>query len=254
MLLCLYRHPDVTPDVARLGLVRDDDVVDVHLACSTSMAAHMKPKRAVEIANALAPPDLLGFLEGGRHSWNALADSLERLGEALQVGLLGPEGEPVVMAKDDVRLVPIVPPAAGWSSTELGMWDTSPVPSPGSNTIVALHTDGQAYLPEYLAVIGSTAESVSVRNALEAVALVGVVRPSRPESACLLHRMPAIIDEELDLDTTIASAVAAASATRTLYPGDVVRCGPPMVVRNLDLRGARAAVDLTDEADILPSR
>ena len=252
MLLCLYRHPVVTPGEARLGLVREDDIVDVHLACLASLVGHMKPRRAIEIATALAPSDLLGFLEGGRHSWNALADSLDRLGGSLGPELLAPEGEAVVVPKRDARLVPIVPAAAGWSSEALGAWEATPIPSPGSSTVVALHTDGRAYLPEYFAVIGSTADHLSIDEALEKVALVAVVRPSRPETAALLHRLPDLPAEEIDLEVTVAAAVSAASANRVLYAGDVVRCGPAMVTRAFDLRDHKTAAAPSDIGDIVP--
>lgn len=255
MLLCLYRHPVATPDEARLGLVRSDDIVDVHLACLASLAGHMKIRRAHEIAQALAPADLLGFLEGGRHAWNALADSLDRLGGSLGPELLAPEGEVVVIPKQDARLVPVVPAAAGWSSEALGTWETTPVPSPGSSTIVALHTDGRAYLPEYFAVVGATADHVPVEDALDAVSLVTVVRPSRPETAALLHRLPDVPRDEIDLEVTVAAAVAAASAQRPLYAGDIVRCGPAMVTRSFDLRERAAApAPAGDIADIVPLR
>ena len=252
MQLCLYRHPAVTPDVARLGLVREDVVVDVNLACLVSMTGHMKPRRAQEIAMALAPPDLLGFVEGGRHAWNALGDSIERLGDALVLGLEAPGGEPVVVLKGEVRLVPLVPPAAGWSGEAVGQWASTPVSTPGSSTVVALHTDGQAYLPEYLGVVGATVASLKVAEGLAAVAFVAAVRPSQPESACLLHRPDDLPDDEPELPSTLARAVAAASGNRTLYPGDVVRCGPPVLSRSIDLR-QRVTLDL-DTEDIVPSR
>jgi hypothetical protein len=113
-LLCLYRHPTAAPDLPRLGLLRHDDVVDVHLACFTSLSGHMKLRRAEEIATALAPPSLLAFLEGGRHSWNALRDSIERLGDALVLGLAAPTGDDVVVDKAAATLVPLLPPGAGW--------------------------------------------------------------------------------------------------------------------------------------------
>lgn len=252
MLLCLYRHPVVTPDRPRLAMVRPDDIVDINLAAVASMVPNMKPRRAVEIADALVPADLLSFLEGGRPSWNALADTLERLGDDLQLGLETPDDEQVVLPKPGIRLVPVVPPAAGWSSEALGAWTTMPIPSPGSTTIVGLHTNGQAYLPEYFAVLGSPVVDVSPAEGWAAVSLVAVVRPSRPESACMLHRPPALPDDELDLVPTISTAVAAASAIRTLYTGDVVRCGPAIVQRSFDLRTAPTA--RTEASDIVPSR
>ena len=253
MLLCLYRHPVVTPDVARMGVAQEDTVIDVHLACMMSMLDHMKPRRAAEIATALAPPDLLTFLEGGRHSWNALHDSLDRLGDALQIGLETTDEEQVVLSKGDVRLVPIVPPGTGWSSETVGQWASMPVGAPGSSAVVALHTNGRAHLPEYLAVIGTTANSIAVSDAMAAVALVAIARPSRPESACLLHPVGHLPADETDIVEIISSAVSQASEHRTLYTGDVVRCGPALVDTNFDLRESRRLRRAAAE-DILPTR
>src|SRR5690349_19089632 len=109
MRFCLY-EPDVASRVPRLGLLQGESVVDVHLACQTSMVEHMTPKRAREIARALCPSDLVGFLENGRHGWNALDDSLRRLGAQLgDPDLVAPTGDPVVRRLRDVRVVPVVP-------------------------------------------------------------------------------------------------------------------------------------------------
>lgn len=254
MLLCLYRHPGL-PDAARLGLVASDSIVDVHLACLTSLAGHMKPRRAHEIADALAPAELLRFVEGGRHSWNALRDSLDRLGASLGPDLLSPDGLAVMVEKIHVRFVPLLPAAAGWSSEPVGRWEPVPVPSPGSSTSVLLHTDGRAYLPEYLAVIGATVAEVAEEDAMEAVALIAAVRPSRPQSSALLHRPPELPADEPELEATVATAVAAASRQHALFAGDVVRCGPAVVDRPVDIRDRDVApMPARRGAEIVPAR
>lgn len=253
MLLTLYRHPALSPGVTRLGLVRDDLIVDVNLACLTSMEGLMKPKRAREIADALAPADLIGFVEGGRHSWHALRDSLDRLGETLTPDLRSPEGVPVVIAKSDARLVPLVPSAAGWTAEAFGQWEATPIPSPGSDVVVALHTDGRAYLPEYFAVVGANTANVAPDDAFDAIAFVAVVRPSRPETAALLHPVDNVPRHDGDLELTIAGAVAAASRNRPLFAGDVVRCGPSMVAGLVDLRDPVTVASAgPDPGDIVP--
>jgi hypothetical protein len=237
-VLRLYRHPTAAPDVPRLGVLRQDDVVDVHLACLTSLAGHMKLRRAEEIAAALAPPSLLAFLDGGRHSWNALHDSVDRLGDALLPGLDAPTGHAVVVPKPAATLVPLLPPGAGWSADADGEWDSRPVTSPGTDAEVVLRTDGRAYLPEYLVVIGSTTDgaSMTVASAAAAIALVVISRPSRPESACVLRELADAAVDEPALLAIAARAVVDASADQVLQAGDIVRCGPSVVTGDVDLR------------------
>ena len=258
MRFCLYRHATLTPDQPRLGLLRSTDVVDVHGVCAVSLLGHMRPRRAMEIADALCPPDLLSFLEGGRHAWNALQDSLKRLGPRLDIAPpLGPGGEDIVLPKEEVRLVPLVPSGAGWATTTFGEWGTAPIPAPGSEVVVALHTDGRAYLPEYLAVIGASIEPFDAGSAVAAVGLVAVVRPSRPESACILLPPDEAEAEEPGVAEALSAAVLAASRTRTLLVGDVVRTGPAVVA--VPKRATAVAttptptsltVDLTDAATV----
>jgi hypothetical protein len=253
VLLCLYRHP-LTPDRPRLGLVRRNDIVDVHLACAVSMSDHMKPRRAHEIASSLAPPDLLSFLEGGKHSWNALCDSLVRLGRTLETRTTTAEGVPFVVPKEEAVLVPLAPAAVGWAEGASG-WTVTPVPAQGSDAIVAMHSECRTYLPEYLAVIGTGVHAVEADKALDAARFLAVVRPSRPDSASVLYPMADVSSHDVDLDA-VARAIARASQERTLFVGDIVRCGPELVTSTIDLRDrvndAMTSIDLT--LDIVPQR
>lgn len=249
--LCLYRHPTLTPETPRLGLLRTTDVVDVHGVCAASLRGHMRPRRAAEIADALCPPDLLSFLEGGRHAWNALRDSLDRLGPRLDVSPpTTPEGDAIVVPKGHVRLSPVVPAGAGWAGTTFGEWGTTPIPAPGSEVVVALHTDGRAYLPEYLAVVGAPVEPFDAGSAGAAVGLVVIVRPSQPQTACILLTPDEAEAEEAGVSASIAAAVLAASRNRTLLVGDVVRTGPPVMSTPAPGRHAALRIDLTEAATV----
>jgi hypothetical protein len=238
MRFCLFL-PDAAAVAPRLGLLDGDVVVDVHLACQTSMVDHMAPKRAREIARALCPPDLVGFLENGRHGWNALDDSLRRLGERLtDPELVAPSGEPVVHRLSDVRVVPVVPWQVryGAATEAAGRWRVLTVPGTPST----LHTDGRGYLPEYLAVIGAPAERLDVDEAWEAVALVTETRPTDAVDAAVLRTPDELTSDDDVLRTTVAEAVAAASVERRLLVGDVVRTGLALVAHLVD-------IDLRDE-------
>ena len=233
MRFCLF-EPDGGSPRPRLGLLQAGTVVDVHAACVTSMVDHMTPKRAREIAGSLCPSDLLAFLENGRHAWNALADSLRRLDGRLDgTDLVSPDGEPVVRPLDDVRIVPVVPWQVryGGSVTDGGTWRGLPVP--GSSA--TLHSDGRAYLPEYLAVVGTLTHQISADDAWDCVALVSETRPTDAIDAAVLRTPDELTADDEILRTTVAAAVAEASAPRALLVGDVVRTGLGLVAHLVDV-------------------
>jgi hypothetical protein len=250
MRCCLYQVGEGSQP--RLGLLRDDDqyVVDVHRACVTSLSGHMTPKRASEIAMALCPPELLAFLENGRHAWNALSDSLERLGHDLEdLDLEAPDGEPVVRPVDSVRIRPVV----GWgvrtgeASTPRGSWRTVNVPLAEGRAPFDLHTDGRAYLPEYLVVIGHVADAIGDDEAWDHVALVTETRPTDPIDAAVLRTPDELGAEDDVLRNAVAAAVSDASRSATLYTGDVVRTGLALIASVVDLTEG-ATIDLDRES------
>ncbi|HVF31436.1 MAG TPA: hypothetical protein VM933_00255 [Acidimicrobiales bacterium] len=238
MRFCLFETGGASAiPTPRLGLLRGEQVVDVHLACQASMVDHMVPRRAREIARALCPPDLPGFLENGLHGWNALDDSLRRLGDRLgDPDLRTPDGEPVVRSVADVRVVPVVPWQLRYRDGlgQGGSWRSLSVPG----TTSTLHTDGRAYVPEYLAVIGAPAEDLDPADAWAAVALVSETRPTDAVDAAVLCTPDELTGDE-GLRATVTAAVSEASAHRTILVGDVVRTG-------LALAGDLAEVDLRD--------
>lgn len=247
MRFCLY-EPDVASGVPRLGLLHGESVVDVHLACQASMVEHMAPKRAREIAKALCPSDLVGFLENGRHGWNALDDSLRRLGASLgDPDLIAPTGDPVVRRLRDVKVVPVVPWQVRYSGpVDGGHWRVLSVPG----TPATLHTDGRAYLPEYLAVIGAAGRDLDVEEAWDTVALVTETRPTDALDAAVLRTPDELTADDDLLRTTVATAVAEASAHRTLHVGDVVRTGLGLVAHLVDIDLREVDVEV---GDVLPA-
>ena len=251
MRFCLFElgGTDARP---RLGLLRPDDtVVDVHAACVTSMLDHMAPKRAGEIARALCPSDLHAFLENGRHAWNALDDSLRRLGDRLDdADLVSPSGHPIVHRVDGVRVVPVVPWQLRYAGSDDATWRSMTVPG----TRTTLHSDGRPYLPEYLAIVGAAGEHLSLDEAWDCVALVSETRPTDPIDAAVLRTPDELTLDDEVLRSTVAQAIVDASAQRTLHVGDVVRTGLVLVAHLIELD---ADIDLTEAetpvGDVLPA-
>jgi hypothetical protein len=251
MRFCLFESGSTDGNVAakpRLGLLRHDDtLVDVHAACVTSMADLMAPKRAREIGRALCPSDLLAFLENGRHAWNALDDSLRRLdGRLDEDGLTSPYGDAVIRRVDGVRVVPVVPWPLRYTGGDTGRWRALTVAGTGST----LHSDGRPYLPEYLAVIGTPGEQLSVDEAWDCVALVSETRPSDPIDAAVLRTPDELTSDDVVLRAAVAEAVAEASAHRRLLVGDVVRTGLELVAHLVDIDLTEAE---TPVGDALPA-
>ena len=258
MHCCLFQVVDAdrgaAVGAARLGVLHGDDrVIDAHAACFTSLAGHMAPKRAAEIAMALCPPDLVAFLESGRHAWNALGDSLDRLGPRLgDLSTETPTGDPVVWAFDDVRIRPVVGWALRAAPAARGHgFRTMDVPGLDGGTPFQLHTDGRAFLPEYLVVIGKAAEEVDEESAWDHVALVTETRPTDPIDAAVLRTPDELGARDEVLRGTVAAAVSVASRHAPLEVGDVVRTGLALVANLVDLTvEEREPIRLTDEAHL----
>src|SRR5688500_7817040 len=122
MRLCLMDAPGGFGN-PRVGLLHNDEfVLDAHEAHATALAGHLDAKRAFEIADALVPNDLFGFVRNGRHGWRALRLALAYLGElASDPELTSPRGERVCFRRDEVAIRPplgaVAPIVAGDPST-----------------------------------------------------------------------------------------------------------------------------------------
>jgi hypothetical protein len=228
-------------------------VIDAHAACVASLSTHMTPRRASEIAMSLCPPDLLAFLESGRHAWNALGDSLDRLGPKISdPALTTPDGEPVLRHFDDVRVRPVVGWALRAAPAARGHgYRTIQVDASLGSSPFQLHTDGRAYLPEYLVVIGRSAEEVDEDAAWDHVALVTETRPTDPIDAAVLRTPDELGPDDEVLQGTVAAAVSEASQHAPLEIGDVVRTGLALVANIVDLTVEEGEpIRLTDEAHL----
>ena len=155
-------------------------------------------------------------------------------------------GDPVVRPLRDVRVVPVVPWQVRYSGPEGSAWRTVTIPG----TPATLHTDGRAYLPEYLAVIGTTGKELELDEAWDCVALVSETRPTDALDAAILRTPDELTSDDDLLRTTVAAAVVEASRHQALLVGDVVRTGLGLVAHLVD-------IDLTARetpvGDVLPA-
>lgn len=241
MELGLYRSGPSGP--ARLAVVRDDLLVDVHAACWTAMGRRTGPRRARELADAFCPPGLVAFLENGPSSWDALAASLDHLGVALyDPNLRTPGGDVVVHWAPEVERVPLVPWEVRLDPPATREWKDVAL----AGSVGRLFSDGGVYLPEFFAVVGRPARDVAPDEVWTCVALVSEHRPSTDAGGGVLRTVDDLGPADGVLRDRIESAVVAAGAGRTLLPGDVVRTGIELVSRP-------AAVPRPTIDDLVPS-
>jgi 2-keto-4-pentenoate hydratase/2-oxohepta-3-ene-1,7-dioic acid hydratase in catechol pathway len=92
----------------RIGAEQGGRLVDLNAACAAFLAERGEPD-AVEYADFLVPPDLVGYLSRGEKANRAVAESLEFIGEKAGEQMRGPGGRRVVFDFDEVRLLAPVP-------------------------------------------------------------------------------------------------------------------------------------------------
>lgn len=95
-----------TGPVPRIGAMVGDRIIDLNLACRLHLAAG-DTGRAVEIADALVPPDMIAFITGGPMSRRAADDALTYVIEAALTH--GPVGETVIHPLEGTKLLAPVP-------------------------------------------------------------------------------------------------------------------------------------------------
>jgi 2-keto-4-pentenoate hydratase/2-oxohepta-3-ene-1,7-dioic acid hydratase in catechol pathway len=95
--------------VERVGaLTADGDAVDLNLAYRAALSTTVDPTRAAAVADAVLPPDLLQLLAHGSLGRDAVAQALEAL-PSRAAGTTGPDGELLVHASTDLRLLSPLP-------------------------------------------------------------------------------------------------------------------------------------------------
>lgn len=98
----------------RFGVLQGEQVVDGNAAYCRFLAEQDTTTRVKEIADALVPPDMLRYLQGGEISRNALESALAYLSSLGNdaTSAMGPSGERVVYSLVDVHLrAPVCPPS-----------------------------------------------------------------------------------------------------------------------------------------------
>jgi 2-keto-4-pentenoate hydratase/2-oxohepta-3-ene-1,7-dioic acid hydratase in catechol pathway len=111
MKLCTFWVDAGFGGYERLGLIMPSgNIVDLNTAYALVLLERDDHPRAYEMADVLAPPDLIEFLRNREFGREAAVEVAEALGEDLDdPNLEGPNGEPVIYKPDDVDLLAPLP-------------------------------------------------------------------------------------------------------------------------------------------------
>jgi len=249
MRLCLLTIPGRT-DNPRLGVAGPNSVVlDANELHATALAGHMDAKRAYELADALVPADLYGFIRNGRHGWRAIELALEFLGPAAtDTELESPRGQRIVFHSSEVELRPVLHRDTGTVVLEAA--DRGVVRTPisygaaGERLTCVSYALGGVDHVEYAALISRMADHVDDTEAWEHVGGYVKLAAANGWQAFYVHS----VDEldavgDTDVFCELADAISALSSQYRLDVGDIVRTGT---------RGAEALLDLTAAANLGP--
>ena len=107
MKLCTFELTGSFGPVRRIGaLTPAGKIVDLNLAYRLTLAERDNHPRARELADVLAPPDMLDFVRNGAHGRRAVDETLAYLGKRIDdEALLGPGGENMVHELDALQLL-----------------------------------------------------------------------------------------------------------------------------------------------------
>ena len=103
MRLCTFELKTPLGRHQRLGAVVSDAIIDLHSACAWRLfeRGEAQPYR---LAQALVPPSMLGFLQGGASSMAAARDAVTALAASGKTVPEGPNGETLIFRAADVTL------------------------------------------------------------------------------------------------------------------------------------------------------
>jgi len=250
---CLLSVPG-RADNPRVGFVGPNDLLlDAHDAHATALANHMEVKRAYELADALVPADLYGFIRSGRHAWRALELALGFLGaEAGDPALRSPRGERVALHRAEANVRPMLwrdYESTGAAAIDLdgaGIMST-PISYGSRDDRVARvsYSLGAVEDVEYTAVIGKEASRVSDGEAWDYVVGYSELSAATIWQALYLSSVNELhLADNTDLFCEVADAVSVVSHEYTLMPGDVVRTS----ARQRAMSAAEPGLDIRDVA------
>ena len=107
MKLVTFEIDTPAGQIRRIGALETDKVIDLNWACRAHLQAKGNTGRVDEVAEALVPPDMIGYLAGGNLSRSAAESALEYCKtNALNTG---PKGERLTFELEKIRLLAPVP-------------------------------------------------------------------------------------------------------------------------------------------------
>ena len=110
MKLVTFAVPTPVGELQRIGAIHRDRIIDLSMGYTCYLAEKHGIAHSYELAESMVPPEMIAFLlrgEDGRERALLTIDYVTRHGD--RDGLLGPQGERTVYAKDEVKLMAPVP-------------------------------------------------------------------------------------------------------------------------------------------------
>ncbi|HJU04867.1 MAG TPA: fumarylacetoacetate hydrolase family protein [Nitrospiraceae bacterium] len=107
MKLVSFRIDTPIGSFIRVGVLDGQSIIDLNMAYAR-MLADQKEAQPYRLANAMVPPTMLEFLEGGSSATAAARRALDHV-VSRHSSIHGPKGETIVYAESDVRIVAPLP-------------------------------------------------------------------------------------------------------------------------------------------------
>lgn len=111
MKLVSYAVQTLLGKFERIGALGHDRIVDLTAACTAYLAESQDANAALRQAEAVVPPDMIRFLEGGDSAREMAAKALAYVGERLRAETqpLGPQGQRLAFDEAEIRWLAPVP-------------------------------------------------------------------------------------------------------------------------------------------------
>ncbi len=111
MRLVSYEIQTLLGRFERIGALAHGTIVDLNSACAGHLAGSQDTNAARRQADALVPPDMIGFLEGGNAARRAADNAVAYVGERLKLEPrpLGPHSQRLTFDEAEVRSLAPVP-------------------------------------------------------------------------------------------------------------------------------------------------